>query len=87
MKTLLALSLVLILPASFAADRDDRILRYGAGDEPEYPHEVIQYEDKAAEDERAYKRGVIDQHSSDDGEHLETFNPAYQKGVRDGIRP
>ena len=87
MKTLLALSLILILPASLAADRDDRILRYGAGDEPEYPHEVIQHDDMAVEKERAYKRGVLDQYSSDDDEQVETFNPAYQKGVRDGKQP
>ncbi len=87
MKTLLALSLILILPASLAADRDDRILRYGAGDEPEYPHEVIQHDDKALESERAYKRGVIDQYSSDVDDQVETFNPAYQKGIRDRVQP
>ena len=87
MKTLLALSLILILPASLAADRDDRILRYGAGDEPEYPHEVIQHDENALENERAYKRGVIDQYSSDVDDQVETFNPAYQKGVRDGVQP
>ena len=78
--------LMLMIPFSvMAADTDDRILREGAGSEPEYPHEVIIQEEREAGYERAYQKGLIDSQSVEDISPNESFNKGYSDAVNDGM--
>jgi hypothetical protein len=85
MKFQMMLLMVMIPFSVMAADTDDRILRKGAGSEPEYPHEKIIQEEREAGYERAYQKGLIDSQSVEDVSPNESFRKGYSDAVKDGM--
>ena len=85
MKFQLMLLIVMIPFSVKAADADDRILREGAGSEPEYPHQEIIQEEREADYERTYQKGLIDSQSVEDVSPNESFRKGYSDAVKDGM--